>query len=110
MQKEYDIEWTETARDDLNEIVDYIALDSIDNAIKINDKLISKVQSLKYLPIRGRIVPELRKFGIENYQEIIVTPYRIFFKIENKSKVIILGILDGRRDLFQMLIQRFLLS
>ena len=110
MQKEYEIEWTETARDDLNEIVDYIALDGINNAIKINDKLISKVQSLNYLATRGRVVPELRKFGIEDYQEIIVTPYRIFFKIENNSKVVILGILDGRRDLLQMLIQRFLTS
>jgi len=26
MPKEYEIEWTETARDDLNEIVDYIAV------------------------------------------------------------------------------------
>jgi len=110
MPKEYEIEWTETARDDLNEIVDYIAVDSIENAIRINDTSISKVDSLKYFPNRGRIVPELRKFGIDNYREIIFTPYRIFFRIENNSKAVILGILDGRRDLVQILFQRVLTS
>ena len=92
----------------MNEVVDHIALDSIDNGIKINDKLILKVDSLKYFPTRGRIVPERRKFGIDNYREIIITHYRIFFKIENKSNVVILGILDGGRDLFHVLIQRIL--
>jgi len=110
MPKAYEIEWTETARNDLNELVDYIALDSIDNAMRINDTLISKVDSLKYFPNRGRIVPELRKFGIANYREVIITSYRIFFRIENNLKVIILGILDGRRDLVQILFQRVLTS
>ena len=57
MIKYYDIEWTQTARVDLNEIIDYISLDSISQAIKINDRLVSKVDSLARLPHRGRIVP-----------------------------------------------------
>ncbi|UCE08284.1 MAG: type II toxin-antitoxin system RelE/ParE family toxin [bacterium] len=101
-----EIEWTEIARDDLDEITDFIALDSIEIAIKIYNRLIQKVESLSKFPARGRIVPELKEFGFDLYREIIVRPYRIFYKIENDSKVIILGILDGRRDLLQVLLQR----
>ena len=108
MPEEYEIEWTEAARNDLDEITDYIALDSIENAIKIYHTLIRKVESLSRLPARGRIVPELREFGFDMYREIIVRPFRIFYKIENDLKVILLGILDGRRDLFQLLLQRII--
>lgn len=106
MPEKYEIEWTETARNDLDEITDYIALDSIESAIKIYNSLIQKVESLSRFPTRGRIVPELREFGFDMYREIIVRPFRIFYKIENDSKVILLGILDGRRDLFQLLLHR----
>lgn len=107
MSKYYDIEWTQTASVDLDEIIDYISLDSISQAIKIKNRLISKVDSLAKLPQRGRIVPELRKFGIISYREILISPYRVFYKIEKyKSLVIILGVLDGRRDLVSLLIER----
>ena len=108
MPNSFKIEWTETARKDLNELTDFIALDSIENALIINSKLISKVESPSWSPSRGRIVLELRKFGIEYYREILIQPYRIFFKIEDKSKVVILGILDGRRDLEQILLERII--
>ena len=108
MSEIYKIKWTKTARDDLDEITDFIALDSIKTAIKIYNKLIKETESLSKFPARGRIVPELREFGFNLYREIIVKPYRIFYKIENKSMVIILGILDGRRDLLEVLLQRIL--
>ncbi len=68
MPEEYEIEWTETARNDLDEITDYIALDSIQNAINVYYTLIQKVESLSRFPTRGRIVPELREFGFDMYR------------------------------------------
>lgn len=65
MPEQYEIEWTAAARNDLDEITDFIVLDSIDSAIKIYHKLIQKVESLSRFPARGRIVPELREFGFE---------------------------------------------
>jgi addiction module RelE/StbE family toxin len=106
MPEDYKIEWTKSARDDLDEITDFIATDSIENAIQIYKRLIQKVESLSKLPTRSRTIPELREFGLDMYREIIVKPFRIFYKIENDFKVIVLGILDGRRDLLQVLLQR----
>ncbi|MBC8185414.1 type II toxin-antitoxin system RelE/ParE family toxin [candidate division KSB1 bacterium] len=107
IDKYFDIEWTHAARDDLDEIIDYISLDSINKAIKINDRLVSKVDTIERFPSRGRIVPELKKLGIKSYHEIISPPYRIMYKIEeSKSLIMILGIFDGRRDLETILIDR----
>jgi hypothetical protein len=39
------------------------------------------------------------------YRELIVSPYRVFFRIDEKD-VGIIGILDGRRDLEETLIRR----
>ncbi len=59
---------------------------------------------MKKNPEQGRIVPELKIFG-NRYREIIVTPWRIIYTIDSKE-VVVLFIIDGRRDLEEVLYER----
>ena len=101
----YKVFWTETAERDLEEIIDYIALDSVDVAIKIFLKLKTKAESLNIFPKRGRVVPELRENDIFSYRELIINPWRIIYRISGE-KVFVLAVLDGRRDLSSILLER----
>jgi len=42
---------------------------------------------------------------LETYREVIVSKYRILFRVRGRE-VVLLGVLDGRRDLAELLIQR----
>ncbi|MBN2363923.1 type II toxin-antitoxin system RelE/ParE family toxin [candidate division WOR-3 bacterium] len=104
----YSVYWSEIAYKDLDGIIDYISNDSIDIAIKILHRIKEKAESLKNFPERGRVVPELKFHHIENYREIIVSPWRIIYRIENDS-VYIIAVFDGRRNFEDILMERLLL-
>ena len=53
------VRWTETARVDLELIVDFIAEDSRENAIAVLDRLEARAEALRIAAERGRVVPEL---------------------------------------------------
>lgn len=97
--------WTDTSRQDLTWIIDYIAQDSIGNALSVLDKLEAKAATLTTLPNRGRIVPELLDTGISQYREIINAPWRIVYRIETQ-RVLVMAVLDSRRDLQVLLLNR----
>ncbi len=103
--KSYQVLWTHTAQQDLTEIVDYIAQDSIPDALAILQKLESKAALLITLPNRGRIVPELLHTGISQYRELISAPWRIIYRVENQ-RVMVMAVLDSRRDLQTILLNR----
>ena len=107
MSKKYKVIWTKIAECDLEDIIDYIALDSQQNALLIFDKIRVKCETLQYHPFRCRILPELKEINILSYRDLILTPYRIMFKVE-KDIVYILGVFDGRRDLEEILIDRII--
>ena len=90
--------WTKTAQKDLIEILDYISIDSVSRATKVFNNLKKKAQELERLPRRGRVVPELKFHNIESFREIIISPWRIIYKIE-KNRVLILAVFDGRRNI-----------
>ena len=86
--------------------MDYIAaMDGPDASVLVYDKVKKRTRTLSTNPRRCRIVPELRSVGVMEYRELIVSPYRVFFRIDGKN-VGIIGILDGRRDLEETLIRR----
>ena len=97
--------WTETAIRDLEGLVDYIARDAPINAGKILSQLESKAESLKIAPERGRLVPELLRHGLAVWRELIVRPYRMLYRIEGQT-VYVLAVLDSRRDLEDVLLER----
>jgi len=105
--KEYSVNLTKGAETDLEEIVSYIANDSVENALRIFDRLQNKVNSLNKMPERGRYVPELLDKNIRDYKELIENPWRIIYKID-ECKVDVLTIIDGRRNLQDILMEKLM--
>ncbi|MFH1258457.1 MAG: type II toxin-antitoxin system RelE/ParE family toxin [Elusimicrobiota bacterium] len=106
----YDVFWTKSARDDLEGIINYIAQNSsLDVALLILERVEKRVQDLKELPFRGRIVGELEEYGIMLYREIVENPWRIFYRIREKN-VYILAIIDGRRNIEDILFRKLMLE
>ena len=103
--KSYQVLWSHTAQQDLTEFVEYIAQDSIGDALAILQQLETKTALLITLPNRGRVVPELLHTGISQYRELISAPWRIVYRVDNKQ-VLIMAVLDSRRDLQAVLLNR----
>jgi toxin ParE1/3/4 len=105
--KEYSVTVTQTAEDDLDEIISYIAEDNVSIALKILDKLQKTIHTLKYFPERGKRVPELLDKNIKEYRELIEPPWRIIYKLEN-TDVNIITVLDGRRNVQDILTKKLI--
>ena len=102
----YAVIWTATAEHDLEAILGFIADDSIDEAIRILEKMHAKALSLTVLPERCRVVPELKEQGIILYRELIFAPWRMIYRISGHG-VYVLAVLDARRNLEDILLDRF---
>jgi len=63
-----EIEWSLKAENDLNEVIDYIAQDSLEYALSFYEQVREKVENLIQFPKMGRIVPELDE---PNIRELI---------------------------------------
>jgi toxin ParE1/3/4 len=99
--------WTETATRDLESLLSYIAREASINAGRVLDQLQSKTESLTSVPERGRLVPELLRHGLAVWRELIVKPYRLLYRIDGQT-VYVLAVLDARRDLEDVLLERLL--
>jgi len=97
--------WTDTAVGDLESLVGCIVADAPVNAERIPARLESKAESLEIMPERGRVVPELLRRGLSVWRELIVRPYRIIYRIDQRT-VYVLAVLDSRRDLEDVLLER----
>ena len=105
--KKCDVIWTDTAKKDLNEIIVYIAQDSIEIAIQKYEKLKEAAEPLVLFPKQGRVIPELLKHNITKFKELIISPWRLMYKIEN-NVVYVMAVIDGRRNIEDILLQRLL--
>lgn len=107
MNKTFEVVWTKTAETDLVKILEHIALDSLENALLILQKIKTDVSKLYQSLESCRIVPELSAQGITLYRDMIVNPWRIMYRIQN-SKVYVLSVLDSRQNVEDMLLRRFI--
>ena len=107
MIKQYKVEGASVAEVDLKRIIDYIASDSPGNALQLLERIRQKVSALYTLPERGRIVPELQEQGINIYRELIISPWRIVYRISDTT-VYVLSIIDSRQNVEDILLNRFL--
>ena len=103
--KEFRVIWTEQAKTDLEEILLYIARESAEIAARKYEELKIAASRLKDFPQTGRIIPELEEQNITTYRELVVSPWRIMYKIE-REEVYILALLDGRRNIEDILLKR----
>jgi len=104
----FNVFWTRTAEQDLNEIIDYIISNGdVNRAYKVLNKIKDRVELLKISPEQGRTIPELELFKIQNYREVIVKPWRIIYKIENEIIKVLL-VIDGRRNIEDILFDKLI--
>jgi toxin ParE1/3/4 len=93
---------------DLLDINDYYLCEVSDRvASKIIDGLETAVNNLAEFPERGSIPKELLFLGIRQYRQVIEKPYRIIYETFD-DKIVVHAILDGRRDVQSLLMQRIL--
>ncbi len=71
--------WSPAARDDLRDIVRFIARDNQRRAESFGYELMTRTDILHDHPEAGRIVPEYRNPRI---REIIYRPYRIVYRLD----------------------------
>jgi toxin ParE1/3/4 len=109
MSSKYEVIWSYVAENDLRNVIEYIAKDSPDNASMIFKKIRRKASCLYIMPERGRIVQELRDQGILQYRELIISPWRIIYRISGKC-VYVLSVLDSRQNVEDILLERLINS
>jgi plasmid stabilization system protein ParE len=72
-------------------------------------RLLTAKENLSTLPGRNRIPPELERINIYTFREILIGPYRMIYEIrENENTVYVHMVVDGRRDLPDLLTGRLL--
>lgn len=99
---------SEPALTDLLDINDYYLWEVSERvASNIINSLEAAVNNLAVFPDQGSIPKELLSLGIRQYRQVIEKPYRIFYEIF-ADKIIVHAILDGRRDMQSLLMQRIL--
>ncbi len=89
------VNWAYEATTDLEALAEYIARNSAFYASAFVQEIRDASRSLNEFSERGRIVPEL---GNPNIRELFVREYRLIYSIE-ESRVVILGLIHGKRDL-----------
>jgi toxin ParE1/3/4 len=103
----YTVFMLQEAEHDLEAIFRFILGSGNPGAAKEMISLIRQAcDSLSQMPERGHVLPELARADNYEYRQIIVKPYRIIYQIV-ESSVFIFGIIHGRRNVDEVLRQRF---
>jgi toxin ParE1/3/4 len=98
---DFKLVWTPLARDDLREIVSYIARDNPAAALRVGERILSSVEPLKNMPQMGRKVPERQD---DKIREIIRGNYRIIYRVrEDQHAIEIWRIWHGARGTPELL-------
>lgn len=80
------LRWLEEAIEDLNQIYNFISQDSVYYAIKMTEEILKKAENLKRLPYIGRKIMGINN---ENIREVIYKSYRIIYKIDSNTILIL---------------------
>ncbi|MBW2594034.1 MAG: type II toxin-antitoxin system RelE/ParE family toxin [Deltaproteobacteria bacterium] len=107
MKPKYKLIWTNVAENDLINIIEYISVDSPQNALKILKKIKQKASNLYTLPERGRVVPELQDQGLFHYREWIIPPWRLIYRIAERE-IFVLSVIDSRQNVEDILLKRLI--
>ncbi len=105
MAKKFKVLWAKIAEEDLTAIIKYIHSENPLAAKDNLEKIKARVSNLNSLPHRGRIVPELKEQGIRQYRELIISPWRIIYRI-SESNVYVLSVIDSRQNVEDILLNR----
>jgi len=88
------VTWSKEAGENLVEIEEFIARDSLERAVRFVDALIDHAEAiLADNPKSGRTVPEI---GNPDIRELIYRGYRIVYRL-NDDRIEILTVFEGHR-------------
>lgn len=107
MSAGYRVLWTQVAEKDLGEIITCISGDNSQNALHGLEKIRDKAAALSISQEQGRVVPELQSSGIFVYRELIISPWRVLYRMAD-SNVYITAVLDSRRNVEDILLHRLI--
>ena len=105
--KKYFVNVTKNAKTDLKEIIKFIGTSNPMNALNILKRLEDRINSLEKYPEKGGYVPELLKHNIKDYRQLIESPWKIIYKIDNDI-VNVLIIIDSRRNTQDILVEKLI--
>jgi len=105
--RRYTVVWTEVAVRDIESIATYLVAEASARADVISERIIARAQALEAFPERGRTPPELRAINDRTWREVHESPWRILYRIVGRT-VQIHGVLDSRRSLEDILMERLL--
>lgn len=88
--------WTVTALQKLDDIADYISLDNPNAAKKLVRNVFNSVDRLQHHPRTGKSVDELNK---TSYRRLFVSPYPIFYRV-NEDLVYIIHVIRDKQLLY----------
>jgi plasmid stabilization system protein ParE len=74
----YELSWAPTARQDLRELVAYIAEDDRQAAGRFARSIFQAIERLRQFPESGRMVPE---FGDPAIRELVKPPCRVVYRV-----------------------------
>ena len=104
----HEIIWSKDAGDELVEIISYIKYNTGNiTAKKINEKIMNEAERISENPEGRRISPLLREFGINHIHQFNISPWIVYYKLEN-DKMEIVSIIDGRRNLEEILYKKIM--
>ena len=96
--------WTLRADLDLDDIYNYAARSSRQNAARLADSLVRAVAPLADYPRLGRVVPEFADLGL---REVLMPPYRLVYAVLEGDVVEMQAIYHSSRDLRRHLREDF---
>ena len=80
------IDWSDTAKNDLSGIIEYLSQDSPQYAEYFYERIFESIDNIKSFPEMGRRVPELKN---PNMRELILQNYRIVYQfLEDKIEIV----------------------
>ncbi|OGB66015.1 MAG: hypothetical protein A2Y94_14550 [Caldithrix sp. RBG_13_44_9] len=84
MRTKYKVLITQHAEEDIENIWQYIASDSVDRANEFIIQIEEKLHTLHHFPRRCPIISESGLLGVE-YRHIVIGNYRIILRIERET-------------------------
>ncbi len=89
------IEWSEEAEEDLDDIISYLTKSSSQYANSFFERVHEAIENIKQFPKIGRQVPESK---IPTDRELIIQKYRLIYRfLEEENKIIIMMLIHGSR-------------
>ena len=97
-KKKISVVWSKSAVFDLKSIIEFISKNSPQNARETLALIKKDCLLLGFNPDLGKVPLELKKLQVSTYRELVVAPWRVFYRKE-AERIVVLAVIDSRRDI-----------